>query len=221
MFLKGIYAKDYLERLNTHALSQINEHLNRPQTRLVKDNSFELALAFQRGLYINDPTSLQKYAYGISRNDHRSRYAEKVRRKEFNIDAFEKGSTSLPPQTVAEEFIHDGLTLTTKVEKYWENLLNLKNKKSLDFREDLEYHMGIFNTAVSYYLETYGFNLKFVIAQALNGAWESKTYLREILGEEDDDELIESLSFLGDYIEFYEYIKSDGEEPLSVEKYLL
>lgn len=217
MFLRGVF-ENYAKPLGVSTLESVHDlFFEEDLPSNVKNNMFELVNQIDKGLRISNTVSLAKYSYVMTRNQDIGAFNEKVRHKEFAIDSFDEDSNSLPKGTVDEGSLSNELSLNPQTIMSWQTALSKNNIDALEFQDELQENIDVFNQTTRYLYESYGFDFRFLSKQALNGFKDSKNYLDMILAKENDEEFSEALNFLSKYQEFYDYINSNERGILTID----
>lgn len=214
MFLRGIFSKASLNIMSTHTLEGlvsldkldyvpkiVLEYLY--ETVAVLDNKNYVAGV---GNYVNKAVEFRKY-------ERRKVMHEKLSHKEFNIVGTEevKEPGIVPKGTIPDLVMTTELDLVGKPKVSWESRLRDSSNIAIDFRYELEDIIEQYNLARSYMLETYAIDIKRMLYLILQGRKETKEYLRGVLVRESDNNLLEVLLYLINFIEFEEYLSSNEE----------
>lgn len=211
MFLVGIFAPSNHKKISKGTLQTTAEVLGgRRLKSIVKDNMYEIILGgLERGAWLEDIESVERYAWGIRRNTELADYSRKVRRKEFSMVTLDDSMDSLPKGAVNEGMIDSEMSLVEQPKISWLTLINKQTVNALELRDELQELVDSFNLVSDYLELTYGFNFKEVLLKALSGVKESEKYLLGILEMEGDEEFVHAFFELARYEEFYDYLRSD------------
>lgn len=215
MFLRGIFSAKVQESLSVMALDDISYFFdNQYLPAIVKNNLFELTGAIEKGTSFRDDKGVLFYSYGIEKNSKLSKYHEKIRHKEFSIQAFEEGESRIPFGAVDENSITSEHFLVEQPRVSWLTLASKGTVEALEFKDDVLDNIEIYNNVTDYLDRTYGLNFKFLLRNSMNGMEDAKHYIKSVSEYEEDTEFLEALTFLGAYEEFYDFVFSDESEVL-------
>lgn len=218
MFLRGIVSSNSSRSLSSNALRGISDFLDSKHLpSIVKNNMFEITDRMNKGLEFDSNESVFFYSIKVSKNKLISEFNEKVKRKEFAIFGRGENDLSLPSFTVDENTISSELSLVEQPKTSWLVLASKGTVDALEFKEEVLEHIQVYNNICEYLESTYGFDFKLLLKLSLSGNVESERYLKGIYDYESDESFKESLGFLIQYEEFYDYLNSEESGVLSYE----
>ena len=178
---------------------------------------FEITDRMNKGLEFDSDESVFFYSIKVSKNKLISEFNKKVKRKEFAIFGRGGNDLSLPSFTVDENTISSELSLVEQPKTSWLVLANKGTVDALEFKEEVLEHIQVYNNICEYLESTYGFDFKLLLKLSLSGNIESERYLKGIYDYESDESFKESLGFLIQYEEFYDYLNSEESGVLTYE----
>lgn len=212
MFLRGIFGYQVqTNNLKRETLVSIDEHFSgKHLNKKIKDTMYELVTsAFERGIEFDNDIEMEKYAWGIGRNEKLTKIKKMIDHNEYALDDMPEDGTKMPYRTVNQGLLTSEDSLVEQPQIYWQTLISKDTFGAVELKETLEDWIETYNRVSDYLERTYGFSFKEVLNLAMSGVSESKDYLKEILELENDLEFKEAFNGLSQYAEFYDFIKSD------------